>query len=236
MTDELKSAIDKLYVVFKKHPFNPKMEFCPCCVTKEEIKNLNIKPLRNLEEEDLVKYAFSALSTWGSEDDFKHFLPRIFELASTTTFHVDYFVILNKLENANWDYWSSLEQSSVKEFLQQWWINHVKNDSWLELDLLADIIRIDSSSYLLDNWIITHRDNSLRNLMEKINKHSLKDLQKGKGIWKKVDKKERLKVYKWMKSQFSMELFYEIEKEDPELSYQILRVLPLLGKEIPNPM
>ena len=38
------------------------------------------KRLRDLTDTDLKKYAFKALTTWGNADDFRHFLPRLFEL------------------------------------------------------------------------------------------------------------------------------------------------------------
>jgi len=54
------------------------MEGCPCCVSNEDKEKLHTKELRLLEESDISRYAFRALTTWGDIDDFKHYLPRIF--------------------------------------------------------------------------------------------------------------------------------------------------------------
>ena len=86
MTDELKESIENLYSTFSIYPLNSKMEGCPCCVSDADKEKIHSKQLRELEEEDLSRYVFKAMTTWGDTDDFKHYLPRIFELLSTTDF------------------------------------------------------------------------------------------------------------------------------------------------------
>jgi hypothetical protein len=49
------------------------------------------------------------MSTWGEVGDFKHFLPRIFEVMSTTGIDTGTFAILKKLDDGDWDDWPPTE-------------------------------------------------------------------------------------------------------------------------------
>jgi len=85
-TKELNASIEKLYATFARYPLRASMDACPCCVTDEDMGRLCSKELRGLEENDISLYAYKAMTTWGDVEDFKHFLPRIFELASASGF------------------------------------------------------------------------------------------------------------------------------------------------------
>lgn len=111
MTEELKSAIERLYQTFAVYPCKPAMEGCPCCVSGADKEKIHSKPLRQLEEGDLSRYAHKAMTTWGDTEDFKHYLPRIFELLTTTDFIVDTFITLDKLEYGQWNNWPENERA-----------------------------------------------------------------------------------------------------------------------------
>ena len=103
MTEEFKIAIEELYKTFEKYPFKSTIEGCPCCVSDNDKSTLHSKQLRELEDDDVSRYAFKAMTTWGDVNDFKHYLPRIFELAATRKLIVDTSVILGKLDYGNWN-------------------------------------------------------------------------------------------------------------------------------------
>ena len=66
---------------------------------------------------DLKQYATDALLVWGNETDFKHFLPRIFELAvAHGEEFVDPQIVFHKLRHADWRYWPMFEQSAIEHF------------------------------------------------------------------------------------------------------------------------
>ncbi len=52
---------------------------CPFCVDDEEAEHLLTTPLHELTEQDLAAYSESVFLTVGGIDDFKYFLPRLFE-------------------------------------------------------------------------------------------------------------------------------------------------------------
>lgn len=167
MTDELKIAIERLYDTFSSYPFNEKMEGCPCCVSSTDKEKIHTKPLRQLDGDDLSRYAFKAITTWGNTNDFKHYLPRIFELLSTTDFIVDTFVVLGKLKYANWETWSTEEQKAINDFLMAWWIDSTKHKDSFDHEVFIEIYKLFGAiNPLLDNWHITFDNNSFKNLID----------------------------------------------------------------------
>lgn len=121
-TSELRASIEGLYETFASYPLSDDTNACPCCHTPEEEKRLHRAPLRNLKFEDLQQYAMDALSVWGSEADFRHFLPRIFELevAHGAEFQ-DPEVVFNKLRYGEWRHWPEREQHAIETFFQALW-------------------------------------------------------------------------------------------------------------------
>src|SRR5689334_9546778 len=75
------AALEALYRSFAA-PVPVKIEGCPCCLDRKEVKTLHSKPLQEQSDEDLGPYTFSVFLTVGSVTDFRYFLPRIMELSA----------------------------------------------------------------------------------------------------------------------------------------------------------
>ncbi len=115
-------SIETLYDVFSVYPLAQKVEGCPCCVSSEDEAALHVRPLRRLTGDDLSRYLFKALTTWGDANDFRHFLPRLLELAAETrNYDVDLDAITSKLEYAEWQQWPEREQQTVRLYLSALW-------------------------------------------------------------------------------------------------------------------
>ena len=135
----LDDAIEKLYKVFSRYPLRKHVEGCPCCVHEADKRILESKPLLQLASSDLGRYAFKAMTTWGDKDDFRHFLPRIFELLiSERSTGWDEEVIIGKLALAEWKDWPEQEQSALRNFFHAGWCwilaqsqPSIETDSWL---------------------------------------------------------------------------------------------------------
>src|SRR4051812_26383746 len=99
LTPELAASIEALYVIFEGYRLRRDLTACPCCHSVAAERPLYSKPLRSLTSEDLREYAGDALLTWGDADDFRHFLPRIFEIVvSAQPFSfVDREIVFSKL-------------------------------------------------------------------------------------------------------------------------------------------
>ena len=134
----LLEAIEKLYKVFSRYPLRKHVEGCPCCVGNDDKRMLESKPLRELTSADLGRYSFKAMTTWGDKDDFRHFLPRIFELLVSERGIWDTEIVVGKLGLAEWQRWSEAEKSAVREYFRanwNWLIGRprplIEPDSWL---------------------------------------------------------------------------------------------------------
>lgn len=103
----LEDAIEHLYYTFQNYRLKTSINACPHCVADSDHAKLHPKRLRDLTDSDLEKYAFKALTTWGDADDFRHFLPRLFELEALYPQRivglVDPEILFGKLAYAQWD-------------------------------------------------------------------------------------------------------------------------------------
>jgi len=121
----LAAAIEGLYEMFSAYPLAAKIDGCPCCVSDQDESSLHRKPLHELTAEDLSRYAFKALTTWGTKNDFKHFLPRLLELVTEKdgiANEIDLAVLFGKLEYAHWNTWPARERAAVRRYLTVLWL------------------------------------------------------------------------------------------------------------------
>lgn len=122
-TDQLSAAIESLYTTFQHYPLPASTNPCPCCHPVDSERRLYSRPLRELTPKDLAPYANDALLTWGSVNEFKHFLPRVFEIAvfaERFTF-ADAEIVFAKLSRGEWLTWPQREQASIQAFLMALW-------------------------------------------------------------------------------------------------------------------
>ncbi len=107
--EELEYAIANLYIIFSEYPLPQHIEGCPCCVNESDNLLIHSKLLKNLTASDLDRFIFHTMTTWGTVEDFKHFLPRIFELfALESNKFLWSNLIIEKLDYADWYNWSEI--------------------------------------------------------------------------------------------------------------------------------
>ena len=125
---ELFDSIERLYTAFSGVP--APAEIWPAALTdaiaRRTLDNpLRSKPLRALQREELDYYAFCALSTMGVESDFKHFLPRLFELSVAVSapeqLRTDREILFGKLTYRHWEIWPTSEKNAIRRFLDALW-------------------------------------------------------------------------------------------------------------------
>lgn len=120
----LAEAIEGLYGAFSAYPLAQAVVGCPCCVSAEDEAQIRGRPLRALTAEDLGRYAFKAMTTWGDGNDFKHFLPRLLELvtdADSIVGEVDVEVLFGKLRYGKWQAWPEQEREAVSRYFTALW-------------------------------------------------------------------------------------------------------------------
>ena len=147
------------------------MDSCPCCVDDTHKQQLSAAPLRELTEEQLDTYTWKAMTTWGEVDDFKHFLPRIFELMAMSDFTAD-LTILNKLHYAKWDKWDVQEKESVISFLTALWHYNTISKEYFNKELFVEAVkRSNNINLLLNNWVVSTDNTSTRNFVNFVYYH-----------------------------------------------------------------
>ncbi|HEY9127939.1 MAG TPA: hypothetical protein VIM62_12465 [Acidobacteriaceae bacterium] len=115
-------AIEALYEAFKRYPRPNKIECCPCgCTPPDATAHLVVKPLRDLPFADLADYSFSAMTTQGSVDDFRHFLPRLLEGIAKEPYTYCAETLFHKISYGKWITWPQEEQSAIMQYLDALW-------------------------------------------------------------------------------------------------------------------
>ena len=112
----LEDALEALYAAFCRYQ-GVHLEGCPHCVSFDDDAALRRAPLRKLGGE-LYRYLFKAMTTWGTEEDFKHFVPRLLELYASSA---DAWLLCDKLAHARWRSWAEHEQRAVEGYLLARW-------------------------------------------------------------------------------------------------------------------
>ena len=223
MKTELEIVTEELYKVFEKYPFKSNIDGCPCCVSNSDKSNLHSKPLRELDNDDISRYAFKALTTWGDLNDFKHYLPRIFELLSKRELIVDVFVIIGKLEYGNWKKWEEQEIEIIKKFLKSWWKYDINTNDYFDEEILIEINRItEDLSSMLSDWNLNIETQGFKNYVDFIENHYY-ELKVKNNTFKKLSDLELKTLINWIESN-SVKLedaFFKFESIDKEFSNRI---------------
>gem|GEM_PF-4957716 len=144
----LRDAIERLYLVFAGYRAGH-VPGCPCCVSSDEQKRLHSRRLRDLAAADLEHFSFSALNTWGTPNDFKHFLPRILELHAQRELMTDLQTIVGKVHQEG--RWPDPELHAVMGFAAALFDDVVARGSASELSTIiesAGILGMDVTSLL----------------------------------------------------------------------------------------
>lgn len=171
------------------------------------IKILQTKQLRELQADDLYYYAFKAMTTWGTVEAFKHYLPRIFELISRlewTRMHVE--TVFGKLAYGHWKTWPQKEQEVINTFCAAFWQSLVE----AEYPLADSRIRDHLSGFLeagidlpplLDTWLKADSETAVRRLCHFIIEQEEGILKRGRFGWSKERRQEQgAALQQWLRS------------------------------------
>jgi hypothetical protein len=173
----LRAAIHELYRVFSKYHVHT-LTGCPHCTSEEEGRRLVSIPLRELSAEDLQRYSCKAMTTWGSVEDYKHFLPRLFELAAANGLasYLDLAVLFSKPKYGEWERWPAVERRAVEGYFAALWLDLLKTyPHALEADSCLCAIGqsvADLSNYL-SAWERTDSLSAARHLADLIDANQL---------------------------------------------------------------
>ena len=143
MHDELTN----IYRVFSRYPSPATLEGCPCCTSSAESRVLCAASLHAITVSQLEHFAFKALSTWGTLQDYKYFLPRILELTAEGSLLCDLEVTLGKLTYGGFREWPDDEQGAIRDYIFELWKKCVESS---EDDSRADALLCGAAAVLDD--------------------------------------------------------------------------------------
>lgn len=211
--DEL---IEQLYRIFRRYPFPAGMEGCPCCVSDRHLLLLRSKPLRQLGDHELSRYAFKAMTTWGTEKDFKYYLPRLMELYVSGRDNFDARLLMDKLSYGKWRTWPADEQEIIVAYLLNWWKGFANTFSF-DLDTINRLYGLlGNTDVLLNTFSVEIHSENFRNFID----FSYKNYHE-RDCWMLRD---------WIdaKQEMMEEAFFHFEKSDPAFARKISDTLYIL--------
>jgi len=120
LTAKLQSAISDCYEAFAGFPLPTKLATSPLRDGNDLLATLSSAPLRRLTGEQIGPYASWAMTTVGDDRDYRHFLPRIFELSVIDPVWLggEPPIIANKLNRASWRTWPAQQRDAVLSFFR----------------------------------------------------------------------------------------------------------------------
>jgi hypothetical protein len=195
-TPELAGASETLYRVFRRYELRSNTDACSCHHSERAEQRLHSKPLNKLSCSDLQRYARDVIYTWGTGDDFKHFLPRIFELVTNLAdpaLDLDTAAsIFGRLNyeswcSTRWRTWRKEEQSVLSDYFEVVWETVLLSDledlpfdaahEWIAAIAQAEH---DLSKYL-DRWLQADSPNAHRSLAAMIVQQGLPNAKSPSG-------------------------------------------------------
>lgn len=205
---DLRRAIDACYEAFSVYPIPSALEASPLRDPAQILQSLTSAPLRELSDENIGPYAFYAMTTVGGVEDYKHFLPRILELALLSTGQpgLEAEIIALRLNYGEWRQWPVHEQRSVTavfeesfDTVKQRHIDEVEADGWL---CGMAILGLPVSD-MLDKWVASSHPNSGLQIAQFIDRTAEFIREAGarrKAYWSHVDEMTIQLLRRWIGS------------------------------------
>lgn len=210
------ALIEQLYRVFSRYPFPADMAGCPCCVSSEHLQLLRSKPLRKLGDQELSRYAFKAMTTWGTTSDFKYYLPRIMELYVSGRDSFDARLFMDKLSYGGWRTWPADEREIIVAYMLNWWKGFANTFSF-DLDTINRLTGlVDDRELLLEPLSLNLHDENFRRFIEFVY-HNYHD----RDLWLLRD---------WIDSRQELmeEAFFYFSEKDPVFARKISDTLYII--------
>jgi len=167
---QLQRAIDRCYDAFAAYPEPLELDASPLRDPIQILRDLSSAPLRQLSGESIESYAGFAMTTVGGVEDYKHFLPRILELAVEGSFlGTEPPIIGERLKRGEWLKWPLQEQEAVRDLFVEAWKQGLYQhpDDEVAEDWLCGIANLDLNvSAALEVWDETPSVNATLQLAE----------------------------------------------------------------------
>ena len=208
-SEKLKERIEDLYRIFACY-YPPKLTLGDSS-NEKWIPVLKTKRLRALASDEVGRYTFSAMTTCGTEEDFKALLPRIFELcASNSKFGANLEIAVGKLAYGNWTHWPEKEQKACFNFCHCWWACAVRERaSGDPSELICAMGQIfEDLGPFLKEWVQAFKEGFQEPLLEFVKENApllVKRRQIKNSFWARREKQKK-QVVDWLLQHRTIEI------------------------------
>lgn len=195
------------YSVFASVPRPRTLHGSPLRDVDSILRDITSAPLRRLTHDQLSEFATSAISTVGEPEDYRHFLPRILELAvlGRPDMGFEAGVIAGKLEMAGWRSWPREEREAIEVVFRAAFRRAIEMDTDEEREAsewLLGLCRLGlDPSPLLAAWRASPTLNAALQLAVFVDETKVMDGLVADGTWRDVDEAARRTVATWAHSQ-----------------------------------
>jgi hypothetical protein len=116
----LRRAVEQCYTAFASFPHPSKLHASPLRDGNEILRTLSSAPLRELSGEQIGPYSGWAITTVGDERDYRHFLPRIFEISVSDPAWLGVVppVMASRLNMGSWREWPAEQRAAALKFFR----------------------------------------------------------------------------------------------------------------------
>ena len=224
---EIKNSIENLYKTFSKYTIPGKIRdrSCDCCVTNEEVKSILSIKLKDLSEDKIGHFMRSAITTFGDENDYKHFLPRILELLIDNNNLIDDFLTFEKLDYINWRSWNQNEIDALEQYFLSLWIDALNgnNDNQYFENVFLLVLKYLNSDIVFKEWETYFSENRVKIILNYVLRRFDFNISKVKDH----------KFNNWLSSKTVLELLERLYDtvDDNYLANEVSIVYTILEKE-----
>ncbi|MFT3787601.1 MAG: hypothetical protein QM770_15785 [Tepidisphaeraceae bacterium] len=122
----LRDRVRDLYEAFHAYPLGPDIEHPRMPGPPVDCRPLTATPLKQLSAAALQTCHRKAMTTWGTVDDFKHFLPRLLDIVATAAMskapcELDAWLVFEKLDYGHWQRWKVPERTALNAYFDALW-------------------------------------------------------------------------------------------------------------------
>lgn len=223
----LRDAIERSYSAFANLPRPQKLVASPLRDAGKILRTLTSAPLRELNNEQVGPYAGWAITTVGNDRDYRHFLPRIFELAATDPVWLgaEPPVMASRLNMATWRSWPAEQQAALLHFFCAAFEAVVERHPQLgqSADLwFCGIVTLGESPLpIFERWCLSSSPNAALHMASFIiseGRNLSRHAEVRGAFWDGVSEDVRLEVAKLLKSQRTAEFLQaaagQVSEED----------------------
>jgi hypothetical protein len=151
-------ALGRAYRAFQEHHLGTSMTVRRPDITPEDVLAL-AHPLRRVEPNAIDRWLPHAATTWGTVEDLKALLPRVFELFAAGHLSTTPEVLFGKLQQVDVDTWPAPERGAVDDVIAAVWLAtlarhpaRIGYPAWRVLAALAELG--NPLTPYLDDWYL----------------------------------------------------------------------------------